>query len=155
MVGSIDWVPYSSSLEMKASYSNSGTGVDIYAPGTGITSACSNTNIHDGVTYNLNSGFKQTSIGGTSQASPQVCGLGALYLQMNPGVKPAELKKWLINNSQANTAVLYDPASSSTQYYNFNALWGGPKVYMYNPFGIAQDGNIQNLTLENCVFTLN
>jgi subtilisin family serine protease len=154
MVGATDWIPHSSGLEMKASYSNSGTGVDIYSPGTGITSATSNINIHDGVAYNLNSGFKQVSLGGTSMASPQVCGLGALYLQMNPGVKPAELKKWLINNSQANTAVLYDPASSSTQYYNLNALWGGPKVYMYNPFSIAQDGNVQNLTLENCVFTL-
>jgi subtilisin family serine protease len=155
MVGATDWIPHSSGLEMKASYSNGGTGVDVLAPGTGITSACSNTNIRGGERYNLNSGFKQTSIGGTSQASPQVCGLGALYLQMNPGAKPAELKKWLINNSQANTAVLYDSGSSSTQYTNLNALWGGPKVYMYNPFSIAQDGNVQNLTLENCVFTLN
>jgi len=153
MVGAIEWTPFSSTQERKADFSGGGTGVDIYAPGAGILSACSNTNIHSAVTYNLDSSFKQTSMGGTSQASPQVCGVGALYLQMNPGATPAQLKKWLINNATANTTV-YDVASSSNKYFTLNCVWGGQRTYLYNPFAVSQDGAITNLTLENCVLTL-
>jgi hypothetical protein len=72
---------------------------------------------------------------------------------MNPGAKPAELKKWLINNSQANT-VVYDVAASSNKYFTLGSVWGGAKTYLHNPFAVSQDGVITNLTLDNCVLTL-
>ena len=140
------------SFEQKDSYSNGGTGVDIYAPGSGIIAACSNTNSKSGVTYNLDPSFKQVNLGGTSMASPQVAGVLALYLQMNPGAKPAETKKWLLQN--ASNTIIYDVAASSNKYFTTNALWGGNKKYLYNPLAISQDGAITNLTLENCVLTL-
>jgi subtilisin family serine protease len=138
--------------EQKDTYSNGGTGVDMYAPGSGIVAACSNTNVQGGVTYNFDPSFKQVNLGGTSMASPQVAGVLALYLQMNPGAKPAETKKWLLQN--ASNTTLYDVAASSNKYFTTNALWGGNKKYLYNPLAISQDGAITNLTLENCVLTL-
>jgi len=147
IVGAIAVDLAAGNLEQKDSYSNGGTGVDIYAPGSGIIAACSNTNIQGGVTYNLDPSFKQVNLGGTSMASPQVAGVIALYAQMNPGSTPAQAKKWLLQ--KASNSFIYDVSASSNKYYTQNALWGGNKKYLYNPFGISGDGQVTNLTLDN------
>lgn len=150
-VGSIDTSAISESLEQKVQSSETGPGVDIYAPGANVMSACSNTNAFAAQTYNEDSNFKQVNIGGTSMAAPQVCGVAALYLQMNPGINPAQLKKWLINNSAAN--VLYD--TNTTDYTNTRSILGGNNKMLYNPFGISKDGNLTGgLVLSNGALTL-
>jgi subtilisin family serine protease len=107
--------------------------------------------VQGGVAYSLNSGFKQVNIGGTSMAAPQVCGLAAIYLQMNPGTNPGQLKKWLINNSAKG--LLYD--TNSTDYTNIRSLLGGNDRIAFNPFGIDRDGNITGgIVLNNAALTL-
>jgi len=59
IVGSLDSTVTSSLLDRKASYSECGPGVTIYAPGTDIMSATSNTNAFSGQSYYLNSSYKQ------------------------------------------------------------------------------------------------
>jgi subtilisin family serine protease len=152
MVGNVDSATNSNDdLEQRASSSNHGPGVDIYAPGTRIMSACSDTNSIGGQTYNLDSNYKQSNISGTSMASPQVCGVGALALQVNPQMTPAQLKTFLHNQSQSGklredanysnwTIADSDYSSSSSARY----LAGAPDRFLYSPYPGQYKFRIQN-----------
>jgi len=152
MVGNVDSATNSNDdLEQRASSSNHGPGVDIYAPGTRIMSACSNTNEIGGQDYNIDSNYKQANISGTSMASPQVCGVGALALQVNPHMTPAQLKTFLHNQSQSGklredanysnwTIADSDYSSSSSARY----LAGAPDRFLYSPYPGQYKFRIQN-----------
>lgn len=98
-VGNIDSIVNVNVLDQKAISSETGPGVDIYAPGTNIMSACSTTNAFSAQNYYLNASFRQVNISGTSMASPQVAGMAALLLEINPGATPASIKQSLIQNA--------------------------------------------------------
>jgi|13_taG_2_1085334.scaffolds.fasta_scaffold20890_1 subtilisin family serine protease len=152
MVGNVDSATNSNdNLEQRASSSNHGPGVDIFAPGTRIMSACSNTNSIGGQDYNVDSNYKQANISGTSMASPQVCGVGALALQVNPHMTPAQLKTFLHNQSQSGklredanyanwTIADSDYSSSSSARY----LAGAPDRFLYSPYPGQYKFRIQN-----------
>ena len=74
----------------RASYSNYGSCVDIFAPGTGITSAWFDGN------------ESTATLNGTSMAAPHVAGVAAILLQRNPSLQPADLFQRIINNSTKN-----------------------------------------------------
>lgn len=73
-----------------ASYSNFGSIVDIFAPGTSIVSA-GNT----GTTA-------EKTLSGTSMATPHVTGVAVLYLSKNPSHSPATVEAALKNTSTKN-----------------------------------------------------
>ena len=75
------------STDARASYSNVGTCLDLFAPGSSITSAWST---GDSATK---------TISGTSMASPHVAGVAALYLQGNPGASANSVAGALIGNA--------------------------------------------------------
>jgi hypothetical protein len=86
-------------------------------------------------------------------ASPQVCGLGALYLQMNPGVNPESLKKWFANTTGVS-GVIYT-SGLGNDYTNLRSILGGDGKIAYNPFAIASDSNLTGaITLNNGAVTL-
>jgi subtilisin family serine protease/PKD repeat protein len=71
--------------DARASYSNYGTCVDIFAPGTNVTSS-------------WNTGDSATNtISGTSMATPHVAGAAALYLGTNPTASPEQVTSVLTN----------------------------------------------------------
>jgi len=72
--------------DARASYSNFGSCVDIFAPGSSITSAW----------YRSNT--QTNTISGTSMASPHVAGVAALYLQ-GGNASPATVTNALINGA--------------------------------------------------------
>jgi hypothetical protein len=76
--------------DAKASYSNYGTCVDIFAPGNGILSAW-----YTGDTAGATSS-------GTSMAAPHVAGVAALYLQSNGTASPAAVASALIAGATLN-----------------------------------------------------
>jgi subtilisin family serine protease len=75
------------STDAKASYSNYGTCLDIFAPGSSITSAS-----HSSAT-----GSKVLS--GTSMAAPHVAGVAALHLQTSPAATPQQVRDAIVNNA--------------------------------------------------------
>ncbi|HEU0302398.1 MAG TPA: S8 family peptidase [Longimicrobium sp.] len=95
------------STDAKASYSNYGTCVDIFAPGSSITSAW-----YTGTTAT-------NTISGTSMASPHVAGVAALYLQSNPTASPSAVAGALI--AGATTGKVTSPGSGSPNRLLFTA----------------------------------
>ncbi|MFJ2827669.1 S8 family peptidase [Streptomyces sp. NPDC087263] len=87
------------STDARASYSNYGTVLDIFAPGSSITSSW---NTSDTAT---------STISGTSMAAPHVAGAAALYLADNPTATPAQVATALINLS--STGVVTGPGTGS------------------------------------------
>jgi subtilisin family serine protease len=83
-------VAASTSTDAKASYSNWGSCVEIYAPGSSITSAWST------------SSTATKTISGTSMASPHVAGVAALYKATHGDASQATLNSWLQNNASQN-----------------------------------------------------
>ena len=89
--------------------SKKGPGVNIWAPGGSIMAATSrdyDTGSYTTTTYPQDdnwggSTFEIMSISGTSMASPQVCGVIAQHLQVNPGMDPATMKNRIIQDSKA------------------------------------------------------
>jgi serine protease len=95
--------------DARSSFSNFGTCLDIFAPGTNITSAW-----HTGTSAT-------NTISGTSMASPHVAGVAALYLANNPSATPTQVTNALINNSTANKVT--------------SAGTGSPNRLLYSIFG--------------------
>jgi subtilisin family serine protease len=131
-VGSLGYAVGSLTEETKSLFSTTGPGVDIYAAGEYIISATSTTNKFSAPSYYGNASFKQTNISGTSMASPQVCGLGALHLQANPHWTPAQLKDRLIKDTEAR---LQD--GGLTAYSTHTNIMGGNNRIMLSRYANA------------------
>ncbi|MFE3828972.1 S8 family peptidase [Streptomyces sp. NPDC059092] len=87
------------STDARASYSNYGARVDLFAPGSSITSAW---NSSDTAT---------SSISGTSMATPHVAGAAAVYLAGHPSATPAQVATALVNG--ATSGVVTGPGTGS------------------------------------------
>jgi hypothetical protein len=81
--------------ESKATFSNCGPRVDIYAPGQNIQSSFNSTTSFGGVDDPRTSDFKIGKISGTSMASPQVCGILACVLEIYPNMTQAEAIEYI------------------------------------------------------------
>ncbi|ONI82604.1 serine protease [Saccharothrix sp. ALI-22-I] len=73
--------------DARSSFSNLGTCLDIFAPGTSITSA-----------WYTNDTATNT-ISGTSMATPHVVGAAAVYLAANPTATPQQVRDALVNGA--------------------------------------------------------
>ena len=133
IVGSMDSTPNSVIDDQRATYSESGPGVSMWAPGTDIMSACSNTNRFSGQAYHLNASYKQVNISGTSMAAPQVAGVAALVLQLNPTYTPAQIKTSLTNTASTR---LYT-TSLSNDYSDTRSLLGSVRKILYSNYNLT------------------
>ena len=141
IVGALDSTTFSSTLDAKANYSQAGPGVDIFAAGSNIQSACSNVETLSGTpsNYYLDSDFKQINISGTSMSSPQIAGSAALYLQAHPTATPAQVRSALINVATTTMIGNISTNPSGNDYSNTVSQWGGNAGVAYQSIqGLTQ-----------------
>ncbi|AZM50004.1 serine protease [Streptomyces sp. WAC 06738] len=87
------------SADRRASWSNFGTCLDLFAPGVSITSGW------------YTSDTATNTISGTSMATPHTAGVAALYLQGNPSASPAQVSQAIVNGTTPNK--VQDPRTGS------------------------------------------
>ncbi|MCF0094500.1 S8 family serine peptidase [Micromonospora sp. NPDC049114] len=87
------------SSDARSSFSNVGTCLDIFAPGSSITSAW----------YTSNTATN--TISGTSMATPHVVGAAALLASANPSWSPQQIRDQMVANATPN--VVGNPGSGS------------------------------------------
>ena len=85
--------------DARSSFSNFGTCLDLFAPGSGILSAW------------FTSNTATATLSGTSMASPHVAGVAALYKQANPSASSTTIRNAIVNN--ATTNVVTNPGTGS------------------------------------------
>ncbi|MCK7593976.1 S8 family peptidase [Pseudomarimonas salicorniae] len=99
--------------DARSSFSNYGSCLDIFAPGSSITSAW----------YTSNSATN--TISGTSMASPHVAGVAALYLAANPTASVSAVTNAIINASTPNKVTGAQTGSPNRLLYSFFDGSGG------------------------------
>jgi subtilisin family serine protease len=95
------------STDARSSFSNFGTCLDIFGPGSSITSAW------------YTSSTATNTISGTSMASPHVAGVAALFLASNPSATPAQVTTAIINASTPNKVTSPGTGSPNRLLYSF------------------------------------
>jgi aqualysin 1 len=108
--------------DARSSFSNIGTCVDIFAPGSNIKSNW------------IGSNTATNTISGTSMATPHVTGAAALYLSHNPTHTTTQVANALINNATLNVVT--------------NAGTGSPNRLLYMGFigGTTNQNPVANFT---------
>ena len=135
VVGNIDSGLYSSSEACNTS-SDKGPRVDVWAAGTDIVSGG---NGGDATYLNYS---------GTSMAAPQVAGMAALLVQMNPGMTPAQVREWMINNAKTGQLYVGD-TNTSTYFTNNRNLMDGNNRVAYWPYSQHRPITLGNLSATN------
>jgi serine protease len=123
----------STSSDSRSSFSNRGTCLDLFAPGSSITSAW---NTSDTAT---------NTISGTSMASPHVAGVAALYLEQKPGASPSDVAGALVGNATTGRLTGIGTGSPNRLLYSLVVAGDNPPaarfVYSCNGLMCRFDGS--------------
>lgn len=103
----------STSSDSRSSFSNWGSCVDIFAPGSSITSTW------------INGNNSTNTISGTSMAAPHVAGAAALYLDANSSAAPSEVFNALVNNATTGRLSGLNGSPNRLLYTGFIGGGGG------------------------------
>ena len=98
--------------DARSSFSNIGSCLDLFAPGSNITSAW------------IGSDSATNTISGTSMATPHVAGAAAAYLQGTPSASPATVSNAIVSN--ATTGVVTNAGTGSPNRLLYTGTGGTP-----------------------------
>ena len=123
-------------VERKASYSNTGDRIDIFAPGTWITSSWANStpgswgNI---IADSRNGSYYISRSIGTSMAAPQVTGVLACILELYPNMTPAEATAYIKYYAKTNQLTDATGLSSPGWTSNTQSMQGATNRFLFMP----------------------
>jgi subtilisin family serine protease len=109
----------------RANYSNIGKCLDLFAPGTSITSAW----------IGNNSAIR--TISGTSMASPHVAGAAALFLGANPSATPAQVADFILNNATRNVVGNAGRQSPNLLLFSHSSLFTSTPPVTPDPLAVT------------------
>jgi subtilisin family serine protease len=92
--------------DARSSFSNFGSCLDLFAPGSGILSAW------------IGSTTATRTISGTSMASPHVAGVAALYKQANPSASASTVRNAIVNGATTNVVTSAGTGSPNRLLYS-------------------------------------
>jgi subtilisin family serine protease len=125
------------STDAKSSWSNYGSCVDWFSPGSSITSAW----------YTSNTATN--TISGTSMAAPHTAGAAALYLQATPGASPQQVRDALYSATTKNVVTSSNTATNHLLYTFFSGSGDPPP-----PTNAAPTANFTFSCIDlSCTFT--
>ena len=133
IVGAMDSVVLNTGItsERKASYSNTGPAVDVWAAGSTILSP-----YNSGYQDPRNTSFFNSYLQGTSMSSPNVTGVLACYLESNPSATRVDVRNWL----KRHGSVLVESGPGNPfydQYGNTDPVGAGTSVnYWSDAYGL-------------------
>jgi subtilisin family serine protease len=129
-----------------ASTTSRGPRVNIFAPGTNIISTCSTSSIYATTDYAPNPAFKIAMINGTSMAAPQVAGVIAQHLQVNPNYTPEQIKSRLERDAKS---VMFETGLSDDYIAFGTSLMGSPNRVLYSKYGTQPLSGTKEVSLFN------
>ena len=145
VVGSIDSTRQSGSQERCSSFSNRGPAITVWAAGSNILSPYGSGTFDP---RDSTSTHRNYAISGTSMATPQVCGVMALYKESQPLSTREDARKWLLTHGSLDVSdtEYYDPYTSnsgtdSNYWSNSYSLKSSTHRILYNPF--ANNGTVR------------
>lgn len=114
----------SNANETRAGFSNYGAGIDLYAPGENIVSSVSRIK---GSPDPRNANYGQAYASGTSMATPQITGIIASMMEINPAWNQQQARAWIISNAKQNQM------RETDTFGNTYSLGGGANRLAYFP----------------------
>lgn len=130
-------VAASTSSDQRASFSNFGACVDVFAPGLSITSTWSTSNT------------ATNTISGTSMASPHVAGAAALVRAQNPGLTPTQVAQTLTANATSGKLTSIGTGSPNLLLFTLTSGGGGPTVVYSENFDAGTASGWNKSTAAN------
>lgn len=123
--------------EKKADFSNYGTRITVWAPGSFIMGP-----VHSGsISDSRNAAYFLTKKNGTSMASPQVAGVLTCLAENWPRMTQTEATTWLVDNSKYNQV----GSEAGSNYYD---LQDSPNRYLYLKQQRLSNGNVYPATTQ-------
>jgi subtilisin family serine protease len=123
-------VAATTSTDARSGFSNIGSCVDVFAPGSDITSA------------GISSPTASAVMGGTSMAAPHVAGVAAHYLQQVPAGTAAQAASWIVSNATLNQVTSAGTGSPNRLLYTPQPPPPPPPLsaYISGPSQVTQKG---------------